>query len=78
MCSPAATIISPPHPSSCTLAAAVPARMPREALIALLDAVPGTAGVKAAAELLSSPLPPVAQPNNNSPVEVKLLAAQVG
>ena len=31
--------------------------------------------LRVAASLLSSPLPPITQPNTNAPVEVKVLAA---
>ena len=33
------------------------------------------AALRVAASLLSSPLPPITQPNSNAPVEVKVLAA---
>ncbi|KAG1666846.1 hypothetical protein FOA52_009470 [Chlamydomonas sp. UWO 241] len=60
---------------TCAAAAAAPSRFPREALLAALDAAPGPSGVRAASAVLSSPSPPITQPNANSPVEVKLLAA---
>ncbi|KAG2489163.1 hypothetical protein HYH03_012389 [Edaphochlamys debaryana] len=56
------------------LAAGSPGSMPKEALQALWDLAPGPLAVRAALQLLSAPLPPLAQPPASAAVEVKALA----
>jgi len=58
------------------LCAATPSRVVKDQLQQLMDAAPGPSGVRAAMALLSSPLPPIAQPTTHSAVEVKAMACQ--
>jgi len=56
------------------LAAAAPSRVTKDQMQVLWESAPGATAVHSALALLSSPPPPITQPNVTAPVEVKALA----